>query len=312
MDAPLSELRAARTDDARYRAARRLCDAVKFSLRQDNVALAHLQGFGALSSKLAGWLSSPDSGDRVAAVWAVYELTDMSLPWGEEQKIRRFSGMLSEALRTTAEPNALRLVIRAAGQLACVGGALAADFADGEVRRALDSLSAPPAVERGGGGAAGAASESGRLTAVLLLRELIEKAPACFTPHAPMFFGHIWSALSDPRVAIREAAARALAAALALLAARRSRGREQWCASLYNTARGALAGGGLSGSSGAASKWADTVHGALLLVNELLATAGGVGGGPGGGEVGAEGGGGGAAAAAIPRGELFAALPRAA
>lgn len=292
MEAALLELRASRSDDARYRAVRRLCDAVKFDLRQEGGStVSHLHLFGLLSARLAELLSSPDAHDRVAAVWAVYELTDMTLPWGEDQKVRRFSALLSDALRTTADPHALRLVIRAAGQLARVGGTLAADFADGEVRRALESLSAP------------AASEASRLAAVLLLKELIEKAPAYFAPHAPMFFAHIWNALSDPRVAIREAAARALAAALALLAARRARGREQWCAALYNTARGALAGGGLSGSSSAAAKWADTVHGALLVMNELLAAAGGVGGGPGcGGEVGGAGEAGGGAAAAAAAG----------
>ena len=237
MEIPLNELRFARTDDARFRAARRLCDAVRSTPGQDNLALTHLHLFGLLSARLAELLVSFDSNDRVAAVWAIYELTDLSLPWGEEQKIRRFSAMLSEALRTMTDPVALRLVIKAVGQLARVGGTLAADFADGEVRRALDWLAAPAAEPRAG-------AESSRLTAVLLLRELTEKAPAYFAPHAPMFFGHIWSALSDARVAIREAAARALCAALALLAARRSRAREQWCAALYNTARGALAGGG--------------------------------------------------------------------
>ena len=76
-------------------------------------------------------------------MWAVYELTDLSLPWGEEQKIARFSAMLSSALPTASDPYLLRLLVKTMGHLTRVGGSLTADFADSEMRRALAWLAAP-------------------------------------------------------------------------------------------------------------------------------------------------------------------------
>ena len=262
----LNELRAQRTDEGRLFCARRLREVVRNDAsRATDMAFAH--SFGLLNARFAELLSSNSVIDRISAVWAVYELTDLSLPWGEEQKIARFSAMLSSALPAASDPYLLRLIVRAMGHLTRVGGSITADFAESEMLRALSWLGAvePPR------------NEARKLACVLLLRELMEGAHTLFFPHAPIFFAHIWSALSDARVQIREAAARALCTALALLSSRRSRARVQWCAAMYNTARAALASGGGVGSiqsaSGVGARWCDVVHGALLVIGELLATA---------------------------------------
>jgi len=61
------------------------------------------------------------------------------------------------------------------GHLARCGNELTRDFVDFEVRRALEALSATPR------------SESRRLAAAFVLRELAKSVPSLFFEHAPAF-----------------------------------------------------------------------------------------------------------------------------
>jgi hypothetical protein len=222
-------------------------------------------------------------------VWAIFELTDVPAP-DAEAKLLRFGGFLRALLATTSDPVVQRLASRAVGHLVAVGGSSTADFAEAEVRRALDWL--VPAQQDAASSVASRVpvpTEARKYSAVLLVRQLSEAAPLHFAPHFSVFFARIWSALSDPSQMIREAAAASLASALSLLSTRHSRAREQFCMSMFNTARAALAsggidsmlrgggggggGGGNASAAAGASKWADSIHGALLVLQELLVAA---------------------------------------
>ena len=123
---------------------------------------------------------------------------------------------LRALLASTIDPAVQRIAARAVGHLVTVGGTVMADFAEAEVRRALDWLvpAAPEAIPvsapKGGTTSTTSAPEARKFAAVLLLRQLCEAAPLHFAPHISVFFARIWSALSDPSQAIREAAAVAL------------------------------------------------------------------------------------------------------
>jgi hypothetical protein len=56
-----------------------------------------------------------------------------------------------------------------------------------------------------------------KLAACLVLRQMAENAPTIFFARTQKFFETIWSPLRDPKQQVREAAADALSAALAIL-----------------------------------------------------------------------------------------------
>lgn len=267
----IAELKAARTDEARQRAARRLREYVRAESRSGQ-DVAFGASMSALNNKLFELINGSDA-DKLAAIFAIDELIAEPMP-DNETKIVRFANYLRVVPPSTTDPNTLRLAAKALGHLASssrqTGGTMTADFVEFEAKRALEWLQVvEPRIE------------SRKLASVYILRELIDNAPTLFYQNVSVFFAHIWAGLSDPKLQIREASARALASCLRVVAERKSRSREQWYSSLYNTARGALAGGGVAGgggstggmlgsSSSSASRWSDMVHSALLTIGGLL------------------------------------------
>ena len=126
----LQDLVLQRSDEGRLRCAHLLRDAVRHCARLGMGDQAFQHTFILLSARLSELLSSSDSNERTAAVWAVYEMTDLTLPWGEEQKIARFCNMLSAALPSSVDTNVVRLTVKAMGHLARVGGPLTSDFVE--------------------------------------------------------------------------------------------------------------------------------------------------------------------------------------
>jgi hypothetical protein len=234
-----------------------------------------------LNTRIVELVYSSDSNDKLASLWAIYELTDEVVPDNEvcediprtvhmnpthvfgvistQMKISRFASYIRAVPTLTSDPAVLRLSAKALGHLAKAGGNTTTDFVEIEAKRALEWVQAPePRPE-----------SARRLAAVLVLRELALYAPTPFYASVSVFFAHVWSALCDPRVQVgrsgvrcewlgfhnvclilltlnytlystphtvplphllqvRESAARALGACLGLVAARKSRSREQW------------------------------------------------------------------------------------
>jgi len=259
----LAELKAARSDEARLRSARRLREWVRVESRggTDSNFTAALT---MLNNRIFDLINSSDPNDKLGGIAAIYELTDEPVP-DNETKIVRFANYLRVVAPSTSDPAVLRLAAKALGHLARAGGTMTADFVEYEGKRALEWLQA---IET--------RVESRKLASVLILRELAENAPTLFYPQISFFFAHIWTALSDAKVHIRESAARALSSCLALVTRRFSKSRETYYGSLFKIARTALQGGGsmtagVSGGGGYGGRTStDVVHGALLTLGELL------------------------------------------
>ena len=270
LQAILAELRAARTEDARWRAARRLRTWVRQEGRSGRDTAFAASSLTLLFNRLYELINSPDLNDKLAGCTAIYELIDEPFVGDNETKTLRFANYLRSIAPSTNDPVVLKLAARTLGHLARSGGTMTVDFVDFEVKRALEWLQAQPEPRSG---------ETKRLAAVYTLRELCEAAPTLFYVHTAVFFTCIWSALTDPGVNVREAGAKALSSALALIARRRSRNREQWYAGLYRSTKQILTsmpapGPGGGGSSSSSAKGpvlpVELIHGAMLTIAELL------------------------------------------
>ena len=110
---------------------------------------------------------------------------------------------------------------------------------------------------------AGDRSEQRRHAAVLVLKELAEHAPTLFNVHVSSFLDHVWVALRDPKLAIRDAAVLALRACLTLISKRASRWRLQWYYKIFGEAQ-----------KGFKLSTSESVHGSLLTIGELLRNSG--------------------------------------
>ena len=216
-----------------------------------------------LNRRVFELVSSSDPNHTVGGILAIDELIDV--PSEKNEKIIRFANYLrmvfSSSKRGTNSGNnsggasdseTLRLASSALGHLARSGGSLTVDFVEFEVTRALEWLQSDR-------------FENRRLAAVLVLKELAENAPTLFYVHVHTFFTHIWAALRDPDVEIRVCATNALSACLHLIMDRESRLRIRWYYNIYETAQEALRSGNSS---------ADSVHGSILAIGQLLATTG--------------------------------------
>lgn len=151
----------------------------------------------------------------------------------------------------------LELAAKTMGRLAVSLGVKRGEYVEVEIKRAYEWLSE----ER---------SESKRLSAVLILRELAIAMPSYFYQHIGGFFNNIHSALRDPKEQIRELAAKTLRAAFVVTSQREQpdqSNKVHWYSECYEEAMTSFSDNtvrerGLSRD--------EHVHGALLILNELL------------------------------------------
>ena len=142
------------------------------------------------------------------------------------------------------DPQISVLASRALGRLALAGGTLTADFVEFEVKRALEWLQ-------------GDRNDARRYAAVLVLNELGQNAPTLVYSYVQSILDHIWVALRDTKVNIREGAAEALRACLDILAQRES-SQKPWLQVFEEAQRGLK------------MNTTETIHGSLLTIRELL------------------------------------------
>jgi FKBP12-rapamycin complex-associated protein len=102
-----------------------------------------------------------------------------------------------------------------------------------------------------------------RWGAVLLLRELAKTVPSLMYEHIPDLLDNLWTALRDPKVAIREVAAGALSGCLKIAYDRDGQLRSEWYSMVYDQA-----------AKGFKLNTADAIHGSLLGYQELFQRAG--------------------------------------
>lgn len=94
---------------------------------------------------------------------------------------------------------------------------------------------------------------------MLILRELATHAPTLIYTYVPQYLDSIWSAIRDTKQIVREAAAEALRACLALLILRETGQRTHWYARILDEAE-----------NGIKMSQTEAIHGSLLTYRELL------------------------------------------
>ena len=193
-------------------------------------------------------VNSTEASERLGGVRAIDALIDVSLLGENATKISRFANYLRDIFQPSTDALTLAAAAKALGHLVHSGGPVTADVVEFEVKRALEWLQ-------------GERVEYKRLAAVLILKELAKNSPTVFNVHVAVFIRSIWSGLRDPKLSVRRAAISALRACLVVVEKRETRYRVKWYYELFEeTKRGAR-----KGSSGA-----DSVHGSLLVIGELL------------------------------------------
>lgn len=143
------------------------------------------------------------------------------------------------------------------GRLASSLGIKRGEYVETEIKRCFEWL----AEER---------NEGKRLSAVLILRELAISMPSYFFQQINGFFNHIMRALRDPKDQIREAAAKVLRAAFAVTSQREQpeqSNKAHWYIQCYEEAETSFGDHGIRERG---LNRDDHVHGALLILNELL------------------------------------------
>ena len=193
-------------------------------------------------------VQSNDTAEKLGGILAIEQLITFD---GDDaaQKTTRLSNYLRAALRSN-DNAVLIFAARALGHLAIPGGALTAELVEAEVQSALEWLQ----TDR---------QETRRFAAVLVIRELAKNSPTLLYAFVPQIFDCILVALRDPKVLIRETAAEAGGACFEIIAARDAHLRQQWFDRIYEDA-----------TQGFKSQSADTIHGSLLTIRELLVKGG--------------------------------------
>ena len=129
-----------------------------------------------------------ESEDNSARLYRFYQYLKPNLPCNDSQVMIAASKVL--------------------GRVSKHGGhSLGDQFIEFEVLRALDFLQ-------------GERNENGRYAAVLIIKEIARNVPYLFHAYVGRVIDHIWVALRDPKVAVREAAAEALGACFQIISER--------------------------------------------------------------------------------------------
>eukprot|EP00002_Diphylleia_rotans_P004010 TRINITY_DN1288_c0_g1_i6.p1 TRINITY_DN1288_c0_g1~~TRINITY_DN1288_c0_g1_i6.p1 ORF type:complete len:2340 (-),score=509.17 TRINITY_DN1288_c0_g1_i6:204-7223(-) len=201
-----------------------------------------------VNKRISELVSSSDIQDKVTAITAIDELIDAD--FGDDTtRLTRFPPILRNVL-PHPDINVMMMASKAVGHLAKIGGMLTAEFVDFEVKRALEWLE-------------GDRYESRRHAAVLILKELAENAGTLFFVHVEHFFEHMWTAIRDPKINIRETAVEALRACLRLIEQRNNPEYARWYQKIKSETYKNLDKGNN-----------DTVHGSLLVLGELFINSG--------------------------------------
>lgn len=182
--------------------------------------------------------------EKFGGILAIRELIDCTSA-AAEQKVITFANTLSNALKTNTDYALIELVAVALGDMARNSPVAQVDYVESELNQALDWLR-------------DAQSHSHRrFAACAVLQQLAENAPTVFFVRTKEFFDLIWKPLRDPKEQIRLAAGAALSACLAVL--RQRTYHLQWYCNIYEQIH-----------EGFRKSVAESVHGSLLVVEEML------------------------------------------
>eukprot|EP01080_Neovahlkampfia_damariscottae_P002252 gene2252-2426_t len=202
-------------------------------------------------------INSKEINERITGILSLEKLID--LHYEDPRKITRFSNYLRNSLTNYhSDSTTVALVARALGKLAKASSTtssktLTAELVEFECKRALEWLEGFKEKHK---------DEGRRYAGLLVLKELAENAPTLFYAHVSSFLIHIWKGIKDSNLETREASILALRAVLALVSERNFNGRHEWYHDMLNNVKTCM------------KKNNESIHGALLVIGELLRNTG--------------------------------------
>uniref|UniRef100_A0A672YHX5 Serine/threonine-protein kinase TOR n=1 Tax=Sphaeramia orbicularis TaxID=375764 RepID=A0A672YHX5_9TELE len=241
-----------RNEDTRAKSAKDLQHYVTTELRelsQDEATTFYDE----LNHHIFELVSSSDVNEKKGGILAIVSL--IGVEGGNATRISRFANYLRNLL-PSSDPVVMEMASKAMGHLSMAGDTFTAEYVEFEVKRALEWLGADR-------------NEGRRHAAVLVLRELAVSAPTFFFQQVQPFFDNIFYAVWDPKQAIREGAVSALRACLILTTQRETKEMQkpQWYKQTFEEAEKGF-DETLAKEKGMNRD--DRVHGALLILNELV------------------------------------------
>ncbi|XP_075459599.1 serine/threonine-protein kinase mTOR isoform X2 [Ascaphus truei] len=241
-----------RSEESRAKAAKDLQHYVTTELREVSQEEA-TQFYDELNHFIFEFVSSSDVSERKGGILAIVSL--IGVEGGNATRISRFANYLRNLLPSN-DPVVMEMASKAMGRLAMAGDTFTAEYVEFEVKRALEWLGADR-------------NEGRRHAAVLVLKELAVSAPTFFFQQVQPFFDNIFFAVWDSKQAIREGAVAALRACLILTTQREPKEMQkpQWYKQTFEEAEKGF-DETLSKEKGMNRD--DRIHGALLIINELV------------------------------------------
>uniref|UniRef100_A0A8C7T9D6 Serine/threonine-protein kinase TOR n=1 Tax=Oncorhynchus mykiss TaxID=8022 RepID=A0A8C7T9D6_ONCMY len=241
-----------RNEDTRAKSAKDLQHYVTTELRelsQDEATTFYDE----LNHHIFELVSSSDVNEKKGGILAIVSL--IGVEGGNATRISRFANYLRNLL-PSSDSVVMEMASKAMGHLSMAGDTFTAEYVEFEVKRALEWLGADR-------------NEGRRHAAVLVLRELAVSAPTFFFQQVQPFFDNIFYAVWDQKQAIREGAVAALRACLILTTQRETKEMQkpQWYKQTFDEAEKGF-DETLSKEKGMNRD--DRVHGALLILNELV------------------------------------------
>ncbi|KFW89964.1 Serine/threonine-protein kinase mTOR, partial [Phalacrocorax carbo] len=241
-----------RSEETRAKAAKDLQHYVTMELREMSQEES-TRFYDQLNHHIFELVSSSDANERKGGILAIASL--IGVEGGNATRIGRFANYLRNLLPSN-DPVVMEMASKAIGRLAMAGDTFTAEYVEFEVKRALEWLGADR-------------NEGRRHAAVLVLRELAISVPTFFFQQVQPFFDNIFVAVWDPKQAIREGAVSALRACLILTTQREPKEMQkpQWYRHTYEEAE---KGFDESLAKEKGMNRDDRIHGALLILNELV------------------------------------------
>ncbi|GAA5970883.1 hypothetical protein JCM11641_004492 [Rhodosporidiobolus odoratus] len=241
LDAILYDMRN-KADEVRLRASAELSSYVLASSRTLS-AEAFNKVYGEIHARCFALVNSSDLADKLAGITAIDKLVDVL--GNDMSRAIRLAASVQRAF-PCPDPLVMTLAAKVFARLAAQGGGQMGEHVDIQVQSCIEWLQ-------------GERIEARRYAAVLVLRELTRLAPGLVYENVPDLLDNLWTALRDPKVAIREAAAGALAGCLLIVTQRDGQYRADMFGMVYTQAQ-----------LGFDLRTPEAIHGSLLGYKELF------------------------------------------
>ncbi|KAM0787611.1 hypothetical protein ACM66B_003678 [Microbotryomycetes sp. NB124-2] len=241
LDAILFDLRS-KSDEVRIRASNELYNYILASSRSLS-AEAFNKAYSEIHARCFALVNSTDLQDKLAGVTAIDKIVDVL--GNDMSRALRLAASVQRAF-PCPDPLVMTLAAKVFARLAAQGGSLMSGHVDVQVKSCIEWLQ-------------GERIEARRYAAVLVLRELTRAAPALIYDYVPDLLDNLWTALRDPKVAIREAAADALAGCLTIATQRDVQSKGEAFTLVFEQAQ-----------RGFKLNFPEAIHGSLLGYKELF------------------------------------------